>query len=147
VAYETWQAHRPRRRESVCLALQQAERYGTPLGAACASWRRKIGDMADERGRKKARAPPKLTVPMILFFLPVLFRRHSRADRHQDRGEAVIRGAAAGHDPERARPNRPCRGKSRRRSAAGFVRTTDADHLVRLARLYCSGDRLFVAAS
>lgn len=54
-------------------ALVQAERYGTPIGQAL---RVLAQDGRDERmneAEKKAAAlPPKLTVPMILFFLPVL---------------------------------------------------------------------------
>jgi tight adherence protein C len=55
-------------------SLIQAEKYGTPLGQAI---RTLSQDSRDERmtaAEKKAAAlPPKLTVPMILFFLPVLF--------------------------------------------------------------------------
>lgn len=58
----------------VMTSLIQAERYGTPLGDA-------IRVMAEENraarltaAEKKASAlPPKLTVPMILFFLPAIF--------------------------------------------------------------------------
>lgn len=59
---------------SVMTSMIQAERYGTPLGDA-------IRVMAEENrtarmnaAEKKAAAlPPKLTVPMILFFLPSIF--------------------------------------------------------------------------
>ena len=54
--------------------LVQAERYGTPVGSAL----RVLSD--ESRGermsvaeRKAAALPAKLTVPMIVFFLPVLF--------------------------------------------------------------------------
>jgi tight adherence protein C len=59
---------------SVCLALQQAERYGTPLGQTLRVMAQENRDMRMSEAEKKAAAlPPKLTVPMILFFLPVLF--------------------------------------------------------------------------
>ncbi len=59
---------------SVCLALQQSERYGTPLGTTMRVLAQENRDMRMSEAEKKAAAlPPKLTVPMILFFLPVLF--------------------------------------------------------------------------
>ena len=60
--------------KSVCLALQQSERYGTPLGQSLRVMAQENRDMRMNEAEKKAAAlPPKLTVPMILFFLPVLF--------------------------------------------------------------------------
>jgi tight adherence protein C len=60
--------------KSVCVALQQAERYGTPLANALRVLAQENRDMRMSEAEKKAAAlPPKLTVPMILFFLPVLF--------------------------------------------------------------------------
>lgn len=60
--------------KSVCLALQQAERYGTPLGQTLRVMAQENRDMRMNEAEKKAAAlPPKLTVPMIVFFLPVLF--------------------------------------------------------------------------
>ncbi len=59
---------------SVATALVQAERYGTPLGdtlRTMANENRQMRVMAAEK--KAAALPAKLTVPMILFFLPVLF--------------------------------------------------------------------------
>jgi len=59
---------------SVCMALQQAERYGTPLGVMLRTMAQENRDMRMAEAEKKAAGlPPKLTVPMILFFLPVLF--------------------------------------------------------------------------
>jgi tight adherence protein C len=59
---------------AVCLALQQAERYGTPLGATMRVLAQENRDMRMSEAEKKAAGlPPKLTVPMIVFFLPVLF--------------------------------------------------------------------------
>jgi tight adherence protein C len=59
---------------SVTTALIQAERYGTPLGQALRVLAQESRDMRMAEAEKKAAAlPPKLTVPMILFFLPVLF--------------------------------------------------------------------------
>ena len=60
--------------KSVCLALMQSERYGTPLGQSLRAMAQENRDMRMNEAEKKAAAlPPKLTVPMILFFLPVLF--------------------------------------------------------------------------
>jgi len=60
--------------KSVCMALQQAERYGTPLATMLRVMAQENRDMRMAEAEKKAAAlPPKLTVPMILFFLPVLF--------------------------------------------------------------------------
>jgi tight adherence protein C len=60
--------------KSVCVALQQAERYGTPLGQTLRVLAQENRDMRMSEAEKKAAGlPPKLTVPMILFFLPVLF--------------------------------------------------------------------------
>jgi tight adherence protein C len=60
--------------KSVCLALQQAERYGTPLAQTLRVMAQENRDQRMTEAEKKAAAlPPKLTVPMILFFLPVLF--------------------------------------------------------------------------
>lgn len=60
--------------KSVCMALQQAERYGTPLGGTLRVMAQENRDMRMTEAEKKAAGlPPKLTVPMILFFLPVLF--------------------------------------------------------------------------
>ncbi len=60
--------------KSVCMALQQAERYGTPMANTLRVMAQENRDMRMAEAEKKAAAlPPKLTVPMILFFLPVLF--------------------------------------------------------------------------
>jgi tight adherence protein C len=60
--------------KAVCLALQQAERYGTPLATTLRVLAQENRDMRMAEAEKKAAGlPPKLTVPMILFFLPVLF--------------------------------------------------------------------------
>jgi tight adherence protein C len=60
--------------KAVCVALQQSERYGTPLGQTLRVMSQENRDMRMSEAEKKAAAlPPKLTVPMILFFLPVLF--------------------------------------------------------------------------
>ena len=58
----------------VVTALVQAEKYGTPIGTALRVLAQENRDMRMSEAEKKAAAlPPKLTVPMILFFLPVLF--------------------------------------------------------------------------
>jgi tight adherence protein C len=60
--------------KSVCMALQQAERYGTPLANMLRVMAQESRDMRMAEAEKKAAGlPPKLTVPMIVFFLPVLF--------------------------------------------------------------------------
>jgi tight adherence protein C len=60
--------------KGVVTAMIQAERYGTPLGTALRVMAKENRDMRLAAAEKKAAAlPAKLTVPMILFFLPVLF--------------------------------------------------------------------------
>ena len=60
--------------KSVCIALGQSERYGTPLGATLRVLAQENRDARMTEAEKKAAAlPPMLTVPMTLFFLPVLF--------------------------------------------------------------------------
>jgi tight adherence protein C len=60
--------------KSLTTALMQAERYGTPVGQALRVLAQESRDFRMTEAEKKAAAlPPKLTVPMILFFLPVLF--------------------------------------------------------------------------
>src|ERR1700716_3074202 len=59
--------------KAVCLALQQAERYGPPMAQTLRVMSQENRDMRMSEAEKKAAAlPPKLTVPMIVFFLPVL---------------------------------------------------------------------------
>jgi len=60
--------------KAVTMALIQAERYGTPLATALRALSQESRDMRMAEAEKKAASlPPKLTVPMIVFFLPVLF--------------------------------------------------------------------------
>ena len=59
---------------SVTMAMIQAEKYGTPLGAALRVMAKENREMRVAMAEKKAaQLPAKLTVPMIVFFLPVLF--------------------------------------------------------------------------
>jgi len=60
--------------KAVATALNQAEKYGTPLGQALrvTAVENREGRM-QEAERKAASLPAKLTVPMIIFFLPCLF--------------------------------------------------------------------------
>jgi tight adherence protein C len=59
--------------KGVMTSLIQAERYGTPLGTSLRVLAQENRDERMTNAEKKAAAlPPKLTVPMILFFLPVL---------------------------------------------------------------------------
>ena len=61
--------------KAVATALNQAEKYGTPMGQALRVTA--AGKPRNAHGRnaeqKAASLPAKLTVPMILFFLPCLF--------------------------------------------------------------------------
>jgi tight adherence protein C len=60
--------------KAVTTAMIQAERYGTPLGNALRVMAKENRELRLAAAEKKAAAlPPKLNVPMILFFLPVLF--------------------------------------------------------------------------
>ena len=60
--------------KQIVTALSQAERYGTPLGSALRVVSQESRDNRLMEAEKKAASlPPKLTVPMIIFFLPVLF--------------------------------------------------------------------------
>ena len=59
---------------AVVTSLLQAEKHGTPIGQALRVLARESRALRMQAAEKKAAAlPPKLTVPMILFFLPVLF--------------------------------------------------------------------------
>ena len=58
----------------VVTCLQQAEKYGTPIGQSLRVFAQEQRDARMAAAEKKAAGlPPKLTVPMVLFFLPVLF--------------------------------------------------------------------------
>jgi tight adherence protein C len=60
--------------KAVVTAMIQAEKYGTPLGTALRVMAKENRDMRLSAAEKKAAAlPAMLTVPMIVFFLPVLF--------------------------------------------------------------------------
>lgn len=60
--------------KAVGTSLIQAERYGTPVGNALRVMAQENREMRMAEAEKKAAAlGPKLTVPMIVFFLPVLF--------------------------------------------------------------------------
>jgi tight adherence protein C len=60
--------------KSVVTTLIQSEKYGTPLGSALRVMAQENrNDRMAEAERKAAALPPKLTIPMILFFLPVIF--------------------------------------------------------------------------
>lgn len=59
---------------SVMTALIQADKYGTSVGQALRVMAEEGREMRLMEAEKKAAAlPPKLTVPLIVFFLPVLF--------------------------------------------------------------------------
>lgn len=60
--------------KSFATALIQAEQYGTSISNALRVMSDELRDIRmAEAERKAASLPPKLTVPMILFFLPALF--------------------------------------------------------------------------
>ena len=60
--------------KSVMQALIQAERHGTSVGSALRVMAEEGREQRMMEAEKKAAAlPPKLTVPLIVFFLPVLF--------------------------------------------------------------------------
>lgn len=57
----------------VATVLNQSEKYGTPLGQALRTTARESRETRMIEAEKTAASlPPKLTVPMIIFFLPVL---------------------------------------------------------------------------
>lgn len=60
--------------KALATALIQSEQYGTPVGVALKVLAKEKRDERMSAAEKKAAAlPAKLTVPMIIFFLPVLF--------------------------------------------------------------------------
>ena len=60
--------------KAVTMALIQSEKFGTPLGQSLRVMAQENRDMRMNAAEKKAAAlPAQLTVPMIVFFLPVLF--------------------------------------------------------------------------
>ena len=60
--------------KAVATALIQSEKYGTPMGQALRVTAQENREMRmAEAERKAASLPSKLTVPMIVFFLPCLF--------------------------------------------------------------------------
>jgi len=60
--------------KAVVTSLVQSEKYGTSLGQSLRVLAQENRDMRMAEAEKKAAAlPPKLTVPMIVFFLPALF--------------------------------------------------------------------------
>jgi tight adherence protein C len=60
--------------KSFAISMVQAEKYGTSISQALRVMANELRDIRMmEAERKAAALPPKLTVPMILFFLPSLF--------------------------------------------------------------------------
>ena len=60
--------------KSLVTSLIQSEKYGTPLGMALRVVAQESRDSRMAKAEEKAAAlPAKLTVPMVAFFLPVLF--------------------------------------------------------------------------
>ncbi len=59
---------------ALVITLGQSDKYGTALGQSLRVLAQECRDQRMSAAEKKAAAlPPKLTVPMVLFFLPVLF--------------------------------------------------------------------------
>jgi tight adherence protein C len=59
---------------ALVVSLGQSEKYGTSVGQSLRVLAQESRDQRLSAAEKKAHAlPPKLTVPMVLFFLPVLF--------------------------------------------------------------------------
>jgi tight adherence protein C len=60
--------------KSLCTTLLQSERYGTPIANGLRVLAQENRDTRMSMAEKKAASlPAQLTVPMIIFFLPVLF--------------------------------------------------------------------------
>ncbi|MFD0917032.1 type II secretion system F family protein [Pseudahrensia aquimaris] len=60
--------------KNIVMSLVQAEKYGTPLSQALRVLSRENRDERMTKAEKKAAAlPPKMTVPMMIFFLPIIF--------------------------------------------------------------------------
>jgi tight adherence protein C len=60
--------------KSLVISLGQSEKHGTPLGQSLRVLAQESRDTRMSNAERKAAAlPPKLTVPMVLFFLPILF--------------------------------------------------------------------------
>jgi len=59
---------------ALVITLGQSDKYGTALGQSLRVLAQECRDQRMSTAEKKAAAlPPKLTIPMVLFFLPVLF--------------------------------------------------------------------------
>ena len=81
--------------KSVCLALTQSERYGTPLGQSLRVMAQENRDMRMNGGREEGRRAAAETDRADDPVLPAgAVRGHPRADRHQGRRDAVMRAAA-----------------------------------------------------
>ena len=98
----------------IAAALAQAERYGTPISQALAAAGRECREMRlFEAERKAAALPPKLTVPLVLFFLPVLLGVILAPAGMQvtkvwkDRPGASARPADPGEPTPRSEPSSP----------------------------------------
>jgi len=73
------------------MALQQAERYGTPLANMLRVMAQGNRDMRMSEAEKKAAGlPPKLTVPDDSVLPAGLVHRHSRTGRDQGHGDPLI---------------------------------------------------------
>ncbi len=60
--------------KAVATSLIQAERYGTPVGTALRVMAQESRDLRMQAAERTAASlPAKLSVPMVLFFLPVIF--------------------------------------------------------------------------
>ena len=95
----------------IAAALAQAERYGTPISQALTAAARECREQRlFEAERKAAALPPKLTVPLVVFFLPVLIgvilapAGMQMSKMWGDRPGATARQGGAGETHPRSEP-------------------------------------------
>jgi tight adherence protein C len=100
----------------IAAALAQAERYGTPISQALAAAARECREARlFEAERKAAALPPKLTVPLVVFFLPVLMSvilapaAMKTVKLWKERPAAIAKPSPAAPPKSQAEPSSPSR--------------------------------------
>ena len=100
----------------IAAALAQAERYGTPISQALGAVARECREARlFEAERKAAALPPKLTLPLVVFFLPVLMgvilapAAIQAGKTWKDRPAAIARPFPAAAPNSQAEPSSPAR--------------------------------------
>jgi tight adherence protein C len=100
----------------IAAALAQAERYGTPISQALGAVARECREARlFEAERKAAALPPKLTVPLVVFFLPVLMgvilapAAMQAGKSWRDRPAIIARPFPAAAPNSQAEPSSPAR--------------------------------------